>query len=353
MGLNITKLGPNEWRLDVRVWNGGNELRKREVFYGYRPQAQERFFEIKRDLKAGKPPAPPTPPLQTFSDVLALHKQRRESLGKVDRARYRSLERDMGGVPLAEFPQKFHAYLTRLRTMPSESTGKPLANATLNRFLAMARTAYTLAVDLELLEKSPLSKARFPKLREVPRDRILSPEETSRLLDTMAREAPHILPMTLYALQVPCRKSELINMRRGDLDLVSKSIRVRNGTTKNDRGCDKPIPPDMVDYFRSLPQETEYLFYREEGGRYHTLGCFNKSWYKCLKLADIRDFRFHDTRHIAATTLLDNGTPEQVVMTVAGWKTNMLQTYYHRDGKKSLSLIRFGAGSGRHLDAAR
>src|SRR5690606_19756306 len=113
------------------------------------------------------------------------------------------------------------------------------------------------------------------------------------------------------------------------------SIRIRNGTTKNDQGCDKPIPPNMTAYFRSLPSDCPWLFYRQEMGLYHGLGCFNKAWYKCLRIAGIGNFRFHDTRHNAATALLDNGTPEQVVLTVAGWKTNMLKTYYHRDGKKS------------------
>ena len=44
---------------------------------------------------------------------------------------------------------------------------------------------------------------------------------------------------------------------------------------------------------------------------------------------------------MAATALIDNGTPEQVVMTVANWKTNMLRTYYHREPKSALNLVRF------------
>jgi hypothetical protein len=40
--------------------------------------------------------------------------------------------------------------------------------------------------------------------------------------------------------------------------------------------------------------------------------------------------------------MVDNGTPEQVVMSAAGWKTNMLRTYYSRGDKKALGLVRFG-----------
>ena len=48
------------------------------------------------------------------------------------------------------------------------------------------------------------------------------------------------------------------------------------------------------------------------------------------------------TRHISATNMIDNGTPEQVVMTVAGWKTNMLRDYYHRESKRAMELIEWG-----------
>jgi hypothetical protein len=53
---------------------------------------------------------------------------------------------------------------------------------------------------------------------------------------------------------------------------------------------------------------------------------------------------------MAATALIDNGTPEQVVMTVANWKTNMLRNYYHREPKKALELVRFGSNLGHFLD---
>lgn len=131
-------------------------------------------------------------------------------------------------------------------------------------------------------------------------------------------------------------------------NLINNAIRIRNGTTKNDEGCWKPIPPDMASYLRALPPQRLWIFYRVENEAFRPLGDFRKAWMRCLSQAGISNFRFHDTRHISATNLLDNGTPEQVVQAVAGWKTNMLRTYYHLSGKKSLSFIRFRSVSG-HL----
>ncbi len=154
-------------------------------------------------------------------------------------------------------------------------------------------------------------------------------------------EAPHLKAVVRFALQVPCRKSELVGMTVDDLDLFNNVIRVRNGETKNGAGLWKPIPPDMREYFRSIPVGCKYLFYRQDKNGYHSLGDFKKAWKRCLNIAGVNNFRFHDTRHCSASMLVDNGTPEQVVMSIAGWKTNMLRVYYNREPKKTLDLVRF------------
>jgi integrase len=193
----------------------------------------------------------------------------------------------------------------------------------------------------------------FTVYPEVPRDRSLTETEKLNLLNTIREKRPHLYWIVNFALQVPCRRSELVNMRRDDLDIIHRVIRVRSGTTKNDLGSWKPIPPDMVDYFASIPPTIDYLFHWPEPQprknrskqasqrRAHgqPLGNINKSWKWCLKQAGISDFRFHDTRHMAATDLVNSGVPERVVSAVAGWKTNMLSTYYHRDGVLAAQAI--------------
>ena len=106
-----------------------------------------------------------------------------------------------------------------------------------------------------------------------------------------------------------------------------------------------PIPTSMLGYFRNLPSGCPYLFYRVKGGTFHPLGAFKKAWTTCRKRSGIGDYHWHDTRAQAATDLIDNGTPERVVMQIAGWKTDMLgRRYYNRDGKKALGLARFSPG---------
>jgi integrase len=53
------------------------------------------------------------------------------------------------------------------------------------------------------------------------------------------------------------------------------------------------------------------------------------------------DFRFHDLRHIAATAMVNSGTPTEVINQIAGWSTDMLRNYYHRDTARALELVKW------------
>lgn len=348
MGLNITRISQREWFLDVRVSRNGQEQRKRETFFGTHPQAEERFLQLKRELREGRPM--PSRGLKTFGEVLEKYRERRISAGGLDKTRFTCLFRDLGSVLIPHLADRLEVYVGRLKMEASPHTKRSRSNATVNRYVTMARAAFNHALAMGWVEKNPVTKARFPKQKEIPRDQVLDRATRDTLLAVVSTKAPHLSPILRFSLQVPCRKSELVNMRKEDLDLEHRAIRVRNGTTKNDVGTWKPIPPDMVDYFRLIPPECPWLFYRVRKGRFLPLGDFKKAWGRCKALAGITDFRFHDTRHISASELLDNGTPEQIVLEVAGWRTNMLRTYYHRAGKKSLSLVRFSEGDGRKTD---
>jgi integrase len=117
----------------------------------------------------------------------------------------------------------------------------------------------------------------------------------------------------------------------------------QNGNApKGGIGLFKPIPPNMVSYFRNLPPETDYLFYRKLKGRLVSLeGSLQKAWDRCIVKAKISDFRLHDCRHIAATNLINLGNPSHLVMQVAGWRSDMLKIYYHRDNLRAIKELRF------------
>jgi len=334
----ICALGAGKYSISARVRVNGRIVARQCTITGTIEQARTRFAELKTIIRNGAKSS--LTAINTFGEALVFYLDRHAP--GVSKPYFDRLAADLGAVPIAHFADKYDQWFQLMRRSRAQRTGKPISNNTLNHYTTWVKAILNFAVRHGLIEKNPIR--HFEKLRAIPRDVVLSDMARQRLLNIIDQEAPHLSAIVRFALQVPCRRSELVNMRRDDLDLFNNCIRVRCGTMKNkEMAAYKPIPPDMTDYFRNLPKETEYLFYRRgHDGKYYPLGDFKRAWRRCLRLAGIEDFHFHDTRHMSATALLNNGTPEGVVCEIAGWTSNaMLKTYYHRSGVQSLKMVRF------------
>lgn len=353
MGIKKHETKTNFWYVDAHVRLNGRTIRKRKLFEGTKREAKDFRTALAKELRTGLGDSSARS-ISYFGEALDLYDQR-NPVPPRRRGQYNQLQSDLGGVPLNRLADSLEDYLKLLKTRPSPAIGKPISEASTNRLMQMLMAALNLAVKLEVLDKNPISRNRFPKYKEVPRDRVLTEDELSRLQKVIKEEAPHLEPIVEFSIWIPSRKSELVNMKRPQLDLKGDGcIRIPNGTTKNKRGMWKPIPPAMKAYFETLPPEDvcPYLFHRYEKktDQFFPLGDFKKAWKRCLRLADIPDFRFHDLRHMAVSLLINNGTPERVVMQIAGWVTPMFSTYYHMAGKESLAFVKFEPDSGHIWD---
>jgi integrase len=339
MGIKLIK--PNTWRIDVHVHGKG---RRERTVHGTKAEAQKVEWDIRNKLWSNSLPECSLTEnrLRTFGEVLQFYVERK-GVGRC-KCLFNKMTADLGEVPVESLGDRFDKYLMILKESRAKRTGKLLSPSTSNRYLIYAKTACNYAVKFERIEKNPL--ARFSRMRETPRDRVLSDIECRKLFNILQTNTRlrHLVPTVKFAFQVPIRIGELIRLKKDSLDLLNNVIRLRNGTTKNRRGTFIPIPPDMVEYFRNLPRETEYLFFRfvDKSQSYASLGDFHKAWATARKLAGIEDFHFHDLRHISATNLVDNGTPERVVREIANWKTDMLNRYYHMSDKRIMQSVRFG-----------
>lgn len=341
--MSIKQIAAEQFFLDVRLYRNGRQYRQRETFNGCRKKADARYWALKKELQeTAEKACSLKATVNNFGDIIDFYLERKKSfLGSLDKVKFifDNLRKDLGDASVVDLAERFDKYLSLIRRDTSRKTGRLISDSTYNRYIAYARIVCNFAVKHELIERNPLN--RFTKIPEVGRDRVLSEDEKLRLLNTLAMVAPHLKPAVEFAMMIPIRKGELINLTKNSLDLINNVIRLRNGTTKNNRGTFIPIPPDMLQYFRDIPKESEYLFYRKERERYFSLGDFKTAWRRVKRLAGIGDFHFHDLRHISATELIDAGTPERVVREIANWKTDMLNRYYHLSNKKTLESVRF------------
>jgi integrase len=339
MGISRTQDGIYKVKARVRI--RGKIVQKQCTLTGSTREAAKVVLEkFKAELRA-LDTAGRSLKLKTFGEALTFYCERHE-IGK-SKSLFDRMQSDLGAVELRELADRFDNYLQLLKRSKAKRTGKPLSNGTINRYIAWAKASLNFAVLHGLIKENPLRGRRFPKFDEIAKDRILSPDEQARLLAVLEREAPHLLPAVNFARQVPCRTNEIVNMRREHLNLFKNTITVPGKYTKNGEPCVKILPPNMLEYFRTLPRETEFIFYRKNKSGFHSLGCFKKAWLRVLKIADIKDFVFHSLRHCAVTSLRNAGTPDHCIHELAGWKNGdfMMKKYYGFREEKLFELVRF------------
>ncbi len=335
MNFKLEQLDKSTFKIDARIHRNGKPYRKRYTFSGSKRQANYKGAEMVRELEAKAENETFTGSLTSFKQCVQFYLSRNE-IKRNDMTYINRLSEELGELSIDDISnglQRFIQYLSRTRTRK----GTFYSDATKNRYQQWTRAILNCAVKWDQIEKNPIKQIQ--KFKETPRDESLTPEEVKRLLSAIDEYRPYLKAITVFALQIPCRVSELTNAKRVDCDMNSLQLRIRSGTTKNGNGISKPIPPNLVQYFKELPIECPWIFYREANGEYHQLKNFNKAWRYVCEFAGLPELRFHDLRHVSATDLINKGLSERQLMEVAGWKTNMLSTYYHRNSSATTKAV--------------
>src|SRR5438132_7564199 len=197
--------------------------------------------------------------------------------------------------------------------------------ATINRDLSRLRHMLNIAVEWELLEKSPMQGMKF--LRENnARTRYLSVGECHRLIDSCM--APHIRAIVTVALHTGMRLGEILNLRWQDLDFSSGFILVRD--SKNGQARQVPMDSMISTVLRSWPRlsDQDIVFTSVmTGGRIVDV---RTGFLNSCKRAELTDLHFHDLRHTFASQFVMAGVDIYILKEILGHKsiTNS-QRYAH------------------------
>lgn len=137
------------------------------------------------------------------------------------------------------------------------------------------------------------------------------------------------------ALETGMRSSEITTLRRSQIDLDRRVVRLRE--TKNTTSRTVPLTNEATRLFRQAlanpirPIDTDLVFFGEPGkdGKRRPYQ-FNPMWNRIKKEVGIHDFRFHDLRHEAVSRLVEAGLSDQEVSSISGHKSmQMLKRYTH------------------------
>ncbi|MGH9762206.1 MAG: tyrosine-type recombinase/integrase [Blastocatellia bacterium] len=206
--------------------------------------------------------------------------------------------------------------------------------ASVNRELACLSRIFSMAVIDGHVSHNPCLQVK--KLRENnKRDRYLTEVEEAALLAQFTGRRAYLRPIVEFALQTGARRGELLNLRRGDVNLSQRVVWFRN--TKN--GKDRAVPLNekaarlVEEQFGNFP-DSEYVFPSARTGK--RIAELKKGFRAACDAAGLGDFHFHDLRHSFATRLAERGIDPATISNLLGHADLRMTARYAHATNRSL-----------------
>ncbi|MDX9897055.1 MAG: site-specific integrase [Desulfofustis sp.] len=249
--------------------------------------------------------------------------------------RARQLIASLGDYAMAAITQEIVA---RYR---DERLAEGKSNNTVRLELALLGHLYTVAIKEWGMGglTNPVSQIRKPS-PGAGRNRRLTGDEQARLLAACRKHSnPKLAWIVELAIETAMRAGEIESLRRGQVDLNRRIIRLDE--TKNGTARTVPLTRRAVEVLREVlddvrPIDTDLLFWGElgqrkaDGKRTRKPYVWRVSWAEALERAGIEGLHFHDLRHEAVSRLVESGLGDQQVAAISGHKSmQMLRRYTH------------------------
>jgi integrase len=319
-------------------WQDGRRLRK-YVQGANRDDVRERVKAILRNVDDGLPPPTHSPRLNEFlARWLAAAKPglRRSTYVSYEGVVRTHLVPEIGRLTLDKLGVEHVANL-----ISSKQRDPRLSSTTVRYILLILRNSLNKAVRWGLIARNVATLVDPPRVahREV---RVLSPEETLKLLDASRGEA--IEGLIVLAVSTGLRLGEALGLQWKDIDLARRQLRISKSLqrvsgqgqvlseTKTRRGRRSLVLP-VKTVEALLAHRTQQSAWRRAAGSSWTQRDFVftsgsgqpldqrnvlRAFRRVLRRAKLPRMRFHDLRHSCASLLLAQHTDPRVIMETLG-----------------------------------
>jgi integrase/recombinase XerD len=186
-------------------------------------------------------------------------------------------------------------------------------------------------MDIEQIER-PRREFRLPN--------VLSKEEVKAILSAPVNLKHRAMLSLIYACGL--RRSELLNVRPGDVDSKRGLLIIKQSKGNKDRIV--PISGKTIemlrDYFRSYKPKVWLFEGQKEGEKYSEESLAKVLKSSCHKSGIKKPVTLHWLRHSYATHLLENGTDLRYIQELLGHKSSKTTEIYTHVSIKSLQNIK-------------
>lgn len=242
-------------------------------------------------------------------------------------------------------------YDTKLR--PTDPDVKALAPKTVLEIHLIIRGALAAAVKRGMLTRNVATVAHAPRLRSIPKHEAQAWTADQVAVFLRAAVGHRLFPAFWLAANTGMRRSELLGLKWGDIDLDKATVSINRGlvaigyeltesrgkTANSRRSID--LDPTTVEILSAWKNWTaverrvsgvasDHVFIAPDGGPVHPHSV-SQAFERVARNAGLPVIRFHDLRHTHATLLIKEGVPVKVVSERLGHATTAftIETYQH------------------------
>jgi len=211
--------------------------------------------------------------------------------------------------------------------------------STVVRYIAAISHVFTMGIkEFGWIESSPVKKITKPR-EPGGRVRFLGDDERCVLLEVCKNSySPFLYIVVVLALSTGMRQSEIMNLTWSQVDLVRKQIVLEK--TKNMTCRTIPLAGLALELLTQHLQKRHTSFNLLFPGKIRGKPLdLRKAWLAALKEADIKDFRFHDLRHSAASYMCMSGCSLVDVGILLGHKRLEVTRRYSHLSQKHMSKV--------------
>ncbi len=168
---------------------------------------------------------------------------------------------------------------------------------------------------------------------------VLSEEEVMSLLNASSNLKHRSMLALIYSSGL--RRSELINMRIGDIDPARLTVFIRGGKGKKDRQSilAKSVIPLLEEYVKKY--KPSYWLFEGASGEQYSATSLQKVFRQALAKTVIqKEVSLHSLRHSFATHLLECGTSTRYIQVLLGHESPVTTEVYTHVTRFGMSKLR-------------
>lgn len=141
----------------------------------------------------------------------------------------------------------------------------------------------------------------------------MTPAEETRLLAACTGRREYLQAIIIFAIETAVRRGELLAVKWSDVNLSTRTIRVKNKYTNIETTRLVPISARLRETLAKLRHNQ----LKPRSPVFNVVD-FKKGFRAACDDADLADLHFHDLRHTAITRMLEAGISPPLVMKISG-----------------------------------